>query len=208
MKPMPSETLPSPVIPLFLGLLPSAVENVLAQGRIFKVAPKIRLCTEGDRAEHLFVVLRGRVKYSRRTAKGDELILRLFTPGETFGLATLLPNPLNYLGTAEAHFGGVLHVWHHDEISPLSDRYHQIKTNALSIALRLMETLPQAKKPIAPGQEYEGTGNLVRRLQFLGDLSASLTVPENSRSYSGVVVEGVKRFQVRHGLEASGKLGP
>ncbi|HSY99002.1 MAG TPA: Crp/Fnr family transcriptional regulator [Terriglobales bacterium] len=141
MKLAPSETLPNLVIPLFLGLLPSEVESVLAQGRVLEVAPKTRLCTEGDTAEHLFVVLRGRVKYSRLTAKGDELILRLFTPGETFGLATLLPNPLNYLGTGEAHFGGVLHVWHHDEISPLSDRYHQIKTNGLSIALRLMETL-------------------------------------------------------------------
>jgi murein L,D-transpeptidase YcbB/YkuD len=68
--------------------------------------------------------------------------------------------------------------------------------------------LPQTKKPIAPGQEYEGTGKLVRRLQFLGDLSAALAVPENSQSYSEDVVEGVKRFQARHGLEASGKLGP
>lgn len=68
--------------------------------------------------------------------------------------------------------------------------------------------LPQVKKPIAPGQEYEGTGKLVRRLQFLGDLPASQPVPENSQSYSGYVVEGVKRFQMRHGLEAAGKLGP
>lgn len=70
------------------------------------------------------------------------------------------------------------------------------------------DPLPQPKKPTAPGQEYEGTGKLVRRLQFLGDLPASLTIPENSQSYSVDVVEGVKRFQVRHGLEASGKLGP
>jgi L,D-transpeptidase YcbB len=70
------------------------------------------------------------------------------------------------------------------------------------------DLLPQTKKPIAPGQEYEGTGKLVRRLQFLGDLSASLPVPENSQSYSGDVVEGVRRFQARHGLDAAGKLGP
>ena len=67
---------------------------------------------------------------------------------------------------------------------------------------------PQVKKPIAPGQEYQGTGKLIRRLQFLGDLPASQPVPENSQSYSGDAVEGVKRFQMRHGLEASGKLGP
>ena len=70
------------------------------------------------------------------------------------------------------------------------------------------DPLPQVNKPIAPGQDYEGTGKLVRRLQFLGDLPPSLAVPENSQSYSGDVVEGVKRFQLRHGLEAAGKLGP
>ncbi len=70
------------------------------------------------------------------------------------------------------------------------------------------DPLPQVKKPIAPGQEYQGTGKLLRRLQFLGDLPASQPVPENSQSYSGDAVEGVKRFQMRHGLEAAGKLGP
>jgi L,D-transpeptidase YcbB len=70
------------------------------------------------------------------------------------------------------------------------------------------DPVPQVKKPIAPGQEFEGTGKLVRRLQFLGDLPASRSAPENSQSYSGDVAEGVKRFQMRHGLEAAGKLGP
>ncbi len=70
------------------------------------------------------------------------------------------------------------------------------------------DPLPQVKKPVTPGQEYEGTGKLVRRLQFLGDLPASVLVPENSQIYSGEVVEGVKRFQSRHGLEAAGKIGP
>ncbi|MGB8321367.1 MAG: L,D-transpeptidase family protein [Candidatus Acidiferrum sp.] len=70
------------------------------------------------------------------------------------------------------------------------------------------DPLPPVKKPLAPGQEYESTGKLVRRLQFLGDLPASLAVPANSQLYSGDVVEGVKRFQLRHGLESAGKLGP
>jgi len=68
--------------------------------------------------------------------------------------------------------------------------------------------LPQVKKPVAPGQEYESVGKLVHRLQFLGDLPPSVSVAENSQSYSGEVVEGVKHFQVRHGFEAAGKLGP
>ena len=69
------------------------------------------------------------------------------------------------------------------------------------------DPLLQVKKPIEPGQTYEGLGKLVRRLQFLGDLPANVTLPADSRTYGKEIAEGVKRFQVRHGLEADGKLG-
>jgi L,D-transpeptidase YcbB len=70
------------------------------------------------------------------------------------------------------------------------------------------DPLPQVKKPIVAGQQYEATGKLVRRLQFLGDLPRSVSVPENSVDYSGALAEGVKHFQIRHELDSSGKLGP
>jgi L,D-transpeptidase YcbB len=69
------------------------------------------------------------------------------------------------------------------------------------------DPLPEVQKPIEPGQTYEGLGKLVRRLQFLGDLPASETVPTGSLTFSNEIVEGVKRFQIRHGLESGGKLG-
>jgi CRP/FNR family transcriptional regulator, nitrogen oxide reductase regulator len=147
-----SETLPNLAIPLLVGLSPTEVKNVLAQGRALKVAPKTHLCGEGDKAEQLFVVVSGRVKYSRLTPEGDEIILRLFTPGESFGLATLLPEPLNYLGTGEALFAGDLLVWNHDKISKLADRYYQIKTNALRIALRLLGTVSDRHASLFEGR--------------------------------------------------------
>lgn len=70
------------------------------------------------------------------------------------------------------------------------------------------DPLPQVQKPIEAGQPYQGLRKLVRRLQFLGDLPASVTLPGDSLIYSQEIVEGVKRFQIRHGLEAGGKLGP
>jgi L,D-transpeptidase YcbB len=48
----------------------------------------------------------------------------------------------------------------------------------------------------------------VRRLQFLGYLPASATVPADSQTYSKEIVEGVKLFQIHHGLDSEGKLGP
>ena len=71
-----------------------------------------------------------------------------------------------------------------------------------------LDPLPQVEKPVSPGQSYDGVEKLVHRLQFLGDLGPSANEPDGSTTYSGDVVEGVKNFQKRHGLEAAGKLGP
>jgi murein L,D-transpeptidase YcbB/YkuD len=99
-------------------------------------------------------------------------------------------------------------------LAPIEPPYpgYQRTLKALQLYLQLAkqevaDPLPQVKKPIAPGEQYEAVAKLVRRLQFLGDLPASANVP-TSQSYSGEVVEGLKRFQTRHGLEAAGKLGP
>lgn len=85
---------------------------------------------------------------------------------------------------------------------PVLQKYMQMEKEEVT------DPLPQVKKPVAVGQQYEASGKLVRRLQFLGDLPPSVTAPENSLDYSGTVAEGVKHFQLRHGLDASGKLGP
>jgi murein L,D-transpeptidase YcbB/YkuD len=71
-----------------------------------------------------------------------------------------------------------------------------------------LDPLPPVEKPVSPGQSYVGVEKLVHRLQFLGDLGASADAPDGSTTYSGDVVQGIKNFQKRHGLEAAGKLGP
>ena len=72
----------------------------------------------------------------------------------------------------------------------------------------VIDPLPQVQKPIEPGGTYEGLAKLVQRLQFLGDLPASVTVRDNSAIYSQEIVAGVKHFQGRHGLDTDGRLGP
>ena len=68
--------------------------------------------------------------------------------------------------------------------------------------------LPSTQKPVAPGQSYDALPKLAARLKFLGDLPSGTSIPPDSLLYQGAVVDAVKRFQQRHGLEAAGKLGP
>jgi CRP-like cAMP-binding protein len=147
----PAETLSDLPIPLFAGLSPSQIAEVFAQARTLDVMPKAHLCNAGHRAGHLFVLLKGRIKYSRTTAEGGEILLHLLTPGESFGLATLLPDPPNYLGTAEVVSASEVVVWDHGQIRQIAGRHQQIATNALRIALDYLGKLADRHSSLFEG---------------------------------------------------------
>jgi murein L,D-transpeptidase YcbB/YkuD len=70
------------------------------------------------------------------------------------------------------------------------------------------EKIPDVTKPIDPGQSYAGVARLTRLLRLVGDLPADATVPQDAHTYAGPLVDAVKRFQRRHGLDDDGRLGP
>ena len=70
-----------------------------------------------------------------------------------------------------------------------------------------LESLPPTAVAGRPGEPYTGLGALYRRLVAFGDLPAGTPAPAESAAYEGTLVEGLKRFQIRHGLESDGVLG-
>jgi murein L,D-transpeptidase YcbB/YkuD len=69
------------------------------------------------------------------------------------------------------------------------------------------EILPVTKRPIEPGDMYTGVPRLMRLLSLLGDLPAGSTLVSGETLYQGIIVEGVRNFQKRHGLNADGQIG-
>jgi len=70
------------------------------------------------------------------------------------------------------------------------------------------EKLPAVTKPIDPGQQYAGAPRLARFLWLVGDLPPDAVLPADPQVYGGPLVDAVKHFQLRHGLDADGRLGP
>jgi L,D-transpeptidase YcbB len=63
-------------------------------------------------------------------------------------------------------------------------------------------------RKIEPGAAWAGVPQLAARLRTFGDLPAGAAIGESDPArYSGPVVEAVKRFQRRHGLDADGVIG-
>ena len=67
--------------------------------------------------------------------------------------------------------------------------------------------VPIPPKGVRPHKPFSGTPQLIVRLRQLGDLATDAAVPANPASYDGAVVDAVKHFQLRHGLEPDGVLG-
>ena len=96
-------------------------------------------------------------------------------------------------------------------VEPHYDGYARDET-ALAAYLKLAAQgdgppLPVPVKSVHPGDSYSGIAPLVSRLRQLGDLAPDASTPADSPVYQGAVVDGVKHFQRRHGLQPDGVLG-
>jgi L,D-transpeptidase YcbB len=95
-----------------------------------------------------------------------------------------------------------------DGVEPPYDGYRRTET-ALQQYLQLASKgdgpkVPEVTKTVAPGESFAGTAQLAERLRLLGDLPQGAG---DLAAYDGALVDGVKRFQERHGLTPDGKLG-
>jgi murein L,D-transpeptidase YcbB/YkuD len=68
------------------------------------------------------------------------------------------------------------------------------------------EKLQTTSKTVLPGQPYASVARLGRFLQLIGDIPATTQLDPNRKIYDGVLVEGVKHYQSRHGESPTGKL--
>lgn len=76
-----------------------------------------------------------------------------------------------------------------------------------AMAERVGELTVATRETLEPGSEYADAPRLASLLRLLGDLPPQAgTGPEPAR-YEGALVDAVKRFQQRHGLEPDGKIG-
>jgi murein L,D-transpeptidase YcbB/YkuD len=72
----------------------------------------------------------------------------------------------------------------------------------------LVPDLPKGQTKLEPGKAWAGAPQLAARLRTFGDLpAAAVPAASSAPTYSGPLVDAVKSFQRRHGLEADGVIG-
>jgi murein L,D-transpeptidase YcbB/YkuD len=97
-----------------------------------------------------------------------------------------------------------------ETIEPPFTAYRQTRT-ALNKYLEVArqddgEPLPAPAKPIRPGDTYAGVPRLAKLLALLGDLQEQGRTISPEMIYEGNLVDAVKHFQQRHGVDPSGQI--
>jgi len=123
---------------LLAGIDQDVQRSIVAEGALRKLRPGQVLCRMSEPAEHLFVLLKGRVQLSRPVRSGHEVLVSVLAPGDVFGLVCLLTRRASYMGTAEAVEAGEAMVWDRATVQRLAHRHPQLTANALAIALAMV----------------------------------------------------------------------
>jgi CRP-like cAMP-binding protein len=165
---------PDPTGRLLAGIDADAQRAILAEGAHRKLRPGQVLSRMDEPAEHLYVLLKGRVQMSRSVRSGRELILSVLVPGDAFGLVCLLPRRTCYLGTAEALEAGEAMVWDRATVQRLARHHPLLIANALGLALDVVAQFAARHEALVDASAPE---RLARALSGLG-LQSGLRSPD------------------------------
>lgn len=116
------------------GIPASGLKVVLAEAKLRRFHANSVVVNQGDPAERLFLIAKGRARYFYTCEDGRKLLLFWLTPGDIFGGASLLANPSTYLVSTETVKDTSLLVWDRATIQRLTALYPKLIENALGFA--------------------------------------------------------------------------
>ncbi len=126
-------------LPLFAGLGPAELDDVLRDARSLRVEKNEPVFEQGAEATSFFLLLHGHVRAAKTTPDGHQMVVRYVSPGEIFGVAPAI-GLLRYPATATAVADSVVLAWPSSRWAELTVRHPSIAAGAMqTIGARLQE---------------------------------------------------------------------
>jgi CRP-like cAMP-binding protein len=116
------------------GLDPSEIKVVLHAAKQKDFSANSVVVEQGDAADDLFLIAKGRARFVFNTIDGRKIILFWLTPGAIFGGAAVLSLPSTYLVSTETVRNSSMLVWDRSTLRDLVLRYPRLLDNASLIS--------------------------------------------------------------------------
>jgi len=187
---------------VFAELSADCLDRLLEYSRLREFATGTRLFRSGERADHWFIILEGWVKLTRLDANGEEVVVMLFTSGESVAQAAIFDNGLYPVDAETVGHTRLLEIparpfLHHLQQDPeligavfssLSRRLRYLigeieQSRSRACHLRLVRLAPREKGGVELRLPLE-KGLIARRL--------GMTPATLSRAFTRLAAEGVE----------------
>ena len=117
---------------LFSDLSAAEIEIVFQAGKCQQIDDNGSFYQQGDHASSFYLLLDGRVKLSKVTKDGHQILARFLEPGQAFGIVTVQEST-QYPFTAQAVGPCAAMVWESKNLQDLLWRFPSIALNALQL---------------------------------------------------------------------------
>lgn len=150
---------------LLAGIDANVRRTIIAEAARRKLRAGQVLYRMDEPAEHLYILLNGRVQLSRPVRSGRDVLVSVLVPGDAFGLVCLMTRGASYMGTAAAMEAGEAMVWDRATVQRLARHHPQLTANALTVALAMVAQFAARHEALIDASAPE---RLARALSDLG----------------------------------------
>lgn len=155
---------PKPIPDLFAGLTEDEISRILSSAGKRRFEGGQVIIRTGEPATQLFLIESGAVDFNKLSEEGQEILLRRLSPGEAFGLGTLLSKPIRYFGTAESVGICEVYVWEHPWVRRFVHAHPRLAENALRIALEYIRLYSERHMALVFGNAEDRLARTLARL--------------------------------------------
>jgi CRP-like cAMP-binding protein len=149
---------------LFRDVSPQGLDKALGNGILRSVEGGGFFFMQGDPASHAYVLVSGRVRMLLVTPRGQQITMRVMSPGETFGGIALL-NPQNgYPATAQAEEDSAAMAWDTAHLRDLAKTEPSISINTMQLMHGYITELQERQQALVTGRVEQRIARILLKL--------------------------------------------
>lgn len=119
---------------------------------------------QGDPATHAYVLVQGRVKMIQITPTGQQITMRIMTPGQTYGGIALLNPRAGYPATAQAVQDSIALAWDTDHLRNLVEKDPSISLNVMGLMHGYISELQERHKALVTERVEQRIARILLKL--------------------------------------------
>jgi CRP/FNR family transcriptional regulator, nitrogen oxide reductase regulator len=119
---------------------------------------------QGDPASHAYVLVEGRVKMIQITPNGQQITMRIMTPGQTYGGIALLNPRAGYPATAQAVEDSAALAWDTASLRELVSKDPSISLNVMGLMHGYISELQERQKALVTDRVEQRIAHILLKL--------------------------------------------